>query len=963
VSDPEILSPRSAGRFRTAAIGDGWVLLLDRDQAHGTVDGEEWRSFELPGAGPRKLFAMQAGAVAATPNAIWYWPAGGASWIRHPRWRKDDGAARLEGYSPSVVASGGLVLDYEEAPSPDWDHLVVDVYLVTPSGLELVVHELRVPGSSLLGAGVAPDGELAVLIYEGTQRVGRHDRLASLPTAESRIVERGEQLWQVDLTDGRTTRVGLGPVSAVWIGPAQAFSAGDRARARRLLSGLRAARDLGGPGRYLEVFGPVRFASGREVVATSAGLMVLPEREPDPRSVGSDSASPWIVPPTPGELAWRLWAFGGGASEGAIDALLDGRSPEMLAEALALYVPNPLDDLFEHSRTKRHGRIAAECARVVRLLCARTSTDGLELARTFGDDPVAAARALAFAAVPSVGASGALERARWGARSVGPGGEADEERTRAVAALAIERLRDPDPDVRAFAAGACAALQRGEAAPGLTRLLEDEHDVVFHAALEALLELPSPLPAAAADAARKRLYDRPLGLWATVKVIQLIGRADKASEVENLIAFVADARWRVRAPVWLALRRLSDRSPRECALSFFDASTMALASFLLAPRDPLTKVPLDYLDEAPNRFLPDRIGRAARLTDGDDGSLSRPGRTEAPFGLLAFFVDTLSTRLIIEAGGLTRAARLAPFDEGALEPVYERLRDLPGGGAFPEWDVLRVSGSSDEADARERLSALAEALDGCDGELAARLRIRAELLAPAGERTEALRGALEPALQGLSAAFVLLAADPAAGRSDLEARFCSRSGGDWPVAIPLFVATLDEPRAAAFLARFLACREVRLDVRYEVASLLEKRWAGVDSAREAALGVLGEFAASRNASTGRRVEAAVTSARYGATGPLRELSAERGRAEIDAKQSELLDRALAEAGDEAALERLRPEEPADLKGLSLRALAASGSLEDVPLLELAKDLYDLDATVVEAAITAIRARSEGKPAV
>ena len=966
MSDLEIRSPRSAGRFRTAALGDGWVLLLDRDRAYCTVDGEEWRSFELPGAEPRKLFSTPAGAVVATTDAMWYWPAGGPCWIRHPRWRKDGGLALLDGYSPSVVVSGCLVLDYEDAPPvaardplTGYDELVVDVYIATPSGLELIVHELRVPGASVLAARVAPDGALVVVANQGTQRAGRHERLSSLPAGGSLVVERDGQLWRVDLAEKAEIRTGLGPVSAVWTGPAREFAAGDRGHARRLLSALSAARRLGGSGRYLEVFGPAKLANGREVVATSAGLVVFPGPEAVPTSVVSSPVSPWVVPPTPGELAWRLWAFGEEAAESAIDALLDGRSPELLAEAMALHVQDPLDKLFEHSRTKRRRRIAAECGEGVRLLCARTSTDGLELARTYGRDPVAAARAVAFAAVPSVGDSGVLERARWGARPVGPGGEADEAKTQAVVGLAIEGLNDPDTDVRAFAAEACAALQRGEAAPGLTRLIKDEDYVVLRAALAALLDLPSPLPAGAAEAARKRLSDGPPGLWATVKLLQLIGRADDAAAVENLITFIGDARWQVRAAAWFALRRRSDRLPREWALSLFDASTMALASLLLAPRDPLTKVPLDYLDEAPNRFLPDRFGRAARLADDEDGSLSRPGRAETPFGLLAFLVDTLSARLITEVRGLTRVARLAPFDEGALELFCERLRDLPGCGAFPEWGVLHVCGPSDEADARERLSALAEALDECDGELAARLRVRAELLAPTGERTEALRGAMEPALQGLSAAFVLLAADSAAGRSDLEARFCSRAGGDWPVAIPLFVATLDVPRGAAFLARFLACKEVGLDVRYQVASLLEKRWAGCDSAREAALRVLEEFAASRNAGTGRRVEAVVTSARHGATEPLREMGTELERAEIESELRELLDRALAEAGDETALERLRPKVPADLKRLPLRALAVSGSLEDIPLLELARDLYDLAAAEVEAVIVAIRARNEG----
>ncbi len=966
MSDIEILSPRSAGRFRTAALGDGWVLFLDRDRTHCTVDGEEWRSFELPGSEPRKLFATPAGAVAATPDAMWYWPAGGASWVRHPRWRKDGDLALFDGYSPSVVVSGGIVLDYGDAPPvaardplTGYDELVVDVYLATPSGLEMVVHELRVPGASVLAARVAPDGELVVVANQGTQRAGRHERLSSLPAGGSLIVEKDGQLLRVDLAEKAETRIGLGPVSAVWPGPAREFAAEDGAHSRRLMSALSAARRLGGPGRYLEVFGPAKLARGREVVATSAGLVVVPEPVADPDSVGSDPLSPWVVPPTPGEFAWRLWAFGEGAAEGAIDALLDGHSPVLLAEALALHVRDPLDKLFQHARTKRRRRIAGDCAEAVRLLCARTATDGLELARVHGADPVAAARALAFAAVPSVGDLGVLERARWGVRPVASGGEAEEARTQAVVRLAHEGLRDPDPDVRAFAAGACAALQRGEAAPGLTRLIQDEDYVVFRAALAALLELPSPLPAGVADAARERLSDGAPGVWATVKLLQLIGRADDAAAVENLITFVGDARWQIRVAAWFALRRRADRLPREWALSLFDASTMGLASLLLAPRDPLTKVSPDFLDEAPNHFLQERFSRTVRQADGEDSSFSRPERAETPFGLLAYFVEALSARLILEVKGLTRVARLARFDEGALELVYERLRDLPGGGAFPEWGVLQVCGSSDEANARESLSALAEALDECDDELAARLRVRAELLAPTGERTEALRGAKEPALQGLSAAFALLAADSAAGRSDLEARFCSRAGGDWPVAIPLFVATLDEPRGAAFLARFLACTDVGLDDRYLIASLLEKRWAGNDSAREAALRVLRDFAASRDAGAGRRVEAVVISARHGATEPLRELGAELERAEIDSELRELLDRALAEAGDETALERLRPKAPTDLKRLPLRALAVSGSLDDIPLLELARDLHDLAAAEVEAAIAAIRARNEG----
>lgn len=329
------------------------------------------------------------------------------------------------------------------------------------------------------------------------------------------------------------------------------------------------------------------------------------------------------------------------------------------------------------------------------------------------------------------------------------------------------------------------------------------------------------------------------------------------------------------------------------------------------------------------------------------------------FGLLSYFVEALSARLIIEVRGLTRTARLTRFDEGALELVYERLRDLPGGGAYPEWSVLQLCGTSDEVEARERLSALAGALDECDGELAARLRVRAGLIAPEGERTEALRAAKEPALRGLSAAFVLVAADPEAGRSDLEARFCSRAGGDWPVAIPLFVATLDESRGAAFLARFLACTEVGLAERYRVACVLEERWAGSDSAREAALRVLSEVAASVDASTRDRIEAVAACAKHGATGPLRGLAAELEGTEIDPAQREILDRALAAAGDEAALERLRPKTPAGLERLPLRALAAAGSLGDIRLLELAKDLHDLDAAEVDPAINAIRARCEG----
>lgn len=493
MSDPEIPSPRSAGRFRTAALGDGWVLLFDRDGAHGTVDGDEWRSFELPNSEPRKLFATPFGAVAATPDAMWYWPAGSASWMRHPRWRKDGGLTLFDGYSPSVVASGGLVLDHGEAPRQDGVELDVDVYLAAPSGLELVVHELRVPGSSLLGARVAPDGELVVISDQVTQRSGRHEPLSDVPAEESLIVERDEQLWRVDLAEGDASRVGLGPVSAAWIGPVLEFHAGDRASARRLLSALDAARELGGPGRYLEVFGPAKLADGRKVVATSAGLFVRPDLEADPKSLGSDPASPWVVPPTPGELAWRLWAFGDGAAGGALDALLDGRSPELLAEALALHVQDPLGRLFEHSRTKRRRRIAAEAAVGVRLLCLRTSTDGLGLAREYGRDPAAAVRALAFAAVPSAAGPGALERARWGARRVEPTGELQDERTQAVARLALEGLRDPDPDVRAFAAGACAALQRGEAAHQLSWLIPDDDYAAFRSALAALLELPSPL--------------------------------------------------------------------------------------------------------------------------------------------------------------------------------------------------------------------------------------------------------------------------------------------------------------------------------------------------------------------------------------------------------------------------------------------------------------------------------------
>jgi len=958
MSDLAILSPRSTGRFPTAALGDGWVLLLDRDRAYGTVDGDEWSSFELPGSEPRKLFATSSGAVVATPDAMWCRPAVGASWIRHPRWRKDGALALFEGYSPSVVASGGLVLDYGEDPRQARGELVVDVYLATPSGLELAVHELRVPGSSLRGAGVAPDGELVVISNQGMQRAGRHELLSSLPAHGSLIVEIDEQLWRVDLARSAGTRIGLGPVSAAWLGPAQEFFAGDRARARGLLSALSAARQLGGPGRYLEVFGPARLASGREVVATSAGLIVLPDPEADPRSVGSDPASPWVVPPTPGELAWRLWAFGEEAAEGAIDALLDGCGPETLAEALALHLQDPPGKLFEHARTKRRRRIAVESAEGVRLLCVRTSTDRLGLAQAYGSDPVGAVRALAFAAVPSAGATGDLERARWGARGVEPLGEAEDEKTQAVAGLAIVGLRDPDADVRALAAGACAALQRGEAAHELSRLIPDDDYVVFRSALAALLELPAPLPGGAAEAARKRLADGPPGVWATLKLLEAIGRADAAAAVENLITFVGDARWRIRVAAWLAIRRRADRTPRDWALSLFDASTMVLASHVLAPRDPSTRVAPDSLDEAPERFLAGGLGREVRPEDDEDGSFSRPGQTETSFGLLSYFVEALSARLIIEVKGLTRTARLARFDEEALAFGYERLRDLPGGDAFPEWSVLQVCGTSDEVEARRRLGILAEALDECDGELAGRLRVRAELLAPAGERTEALRAAKQPALQGLSAAFVLLAADPAADRDDLEARLCSRGGGDWPVAIPLFVAALDEPQGAAFLARFLACTEVGLAERYRVAGVLENRWAGSEAARGAALRVLEEFAASRDASTRNRIEAVVTSAKYGATGPLRDLAAALERTEIDPEQREILDRALAEAGDEAALERLRPKTPAGLKRLPLRALAVSGSLGDIPLLELAKDMHDLDEAEIEEAITAIRARNE-----